>query len=58
VSETANAHSLSIDPDDDLEALIASRRRDKEEKAAGFCSQCGSPVHQADKFCPRCGAIL
>lgn len=58
VSETANAHSPSMDPDDDLEALIASRRRDKGEKAAGFCSQCGSPVHQADKFCPRCGAKL
>lgn len=60
VSTSASAVSGQppMDPDDDLEALIASRRRDKGEKSAGFCSQCGSPVHQSDKFCPRCGEKL
>lgn len=53
-----NASQPSLHPDDDLEALIASRRRQKGEKAAGFCTQCGSPVHQSDKFCPRCGEKL
>jgi hypothetical protein len=42
--------------DDDLEALIAARRRERTEKAAGFCSQCGSPLQQSDHFCPKCGA--
>lgn len=42
-------------PDDDLEALIASRRRQKKEKAAGFCPQCGGPVQKSDRFCPKCG---
>jgi ribosomal protein S27AE len=45
-------------PDDELEALIASRRRERLEKAAGFCPQCGKPVQISDKFCPRCGASL
>ena len=42
--------------DDDLETLIATRRRERTEKAAGFCSQCGSPLQQSDYFCPKCGA--
>ena len=41
--------------DDDLEALLASRRRDRREKAAGFCSQCGGAVQKSDRFCPKCG---
>jgi len=45
-------------PDDELEALIAARRRDRIEKAAGFCPQCGKPVQQSDRFCPKCGAPL
>lgn len=44
--------------DDELESLIASRRRQREEKAAGFCPQCGGPVHRSDQFCPRCGGKL
>lgn len=44
--------------DDDLEALIASRRRERTGKAAGFCSQCGGPVQKSDRYCPKCGATL
>ena len=43
-------------PDDDLEILLANRRRVRQEKAAGFCSQCGGPVQKSDRFCPKCGA--
>jgi hypothetical protein len=43
-------------PDDALEAMLADRRRVRQEKAAGFCSQCGGPVQKSDQFCPRCGA--
>lgn len=43
-------------PDDDLEVLIASRRRSRPEKAGGFCPQCGGPLQKSDMFCPKCGA--
>jgi rubrerythrin len=43
-------------PDDALEAMLADRRRVRQEKAAGFCSQCGGPVQKSDQFCPKCGA--
>lgn len=45
-------------PGDEIEALIAQRRRTLGEEAAGFCPQCGSPVHKSDKYCPRCGNLL
>jgi hypothetical protein len=41
--------------DDEIEALIANRRRDRGEKAVGFCPKCGGPLHTSDRFCPRCG---
>lgn len=44
--------------DEDLEALIAARRRGRKTKAAGFCPKCGKPVMAADKFCPSCGKAL
>jgi hypothetical protein len=43
-------------PDDDLEVLIASRRRSRSEKTGGFCPQCGGPLQKSDVFCPKCGA--
>ena len=44
-----------IHPDDALEAQIAERRRNRKGKSSGFCHQCGSPLQQSDRFCPRCG---
>jgi hypothetical protein len=44
--------------DPDISALIAARRRLKEEKSSGFCPQCGKPVTSNDKFCARCGTTL
>lgn len=44
--------------EDDLEALLAARRRERHEKAAGFCPQCGQPIRKTDRFCPKCGATL
>jgi rubrerythrin len=49
---------VGIAPDDDLEAVLANRRRERAEKAAGFCPQCGYAVRKSDKFCPKCGASL
>lgn len=47
--------SMTPRPDDDLEAVIASRRRERREKAAGFCPGCGLPLQKSDRFCPKCG---
>ncbi len=44
------------EPDDQLEALLANRRRERREKAAGFCHRCGGPLQKSDRFCPKCGA--
>ena len=53
---------LPIDPDDELEALIANRRRTQKEtdqpKTGGFCPQCGNCVQETDRFCPKCGKPL
>lgn len=45
-------------PDDDIEVLLATRRRERGEKAGGFCPQCGSPLQMSDRFCPHCGEAL
>ena len=44
--------------DDDLEVLLANRRRARSEKSAGFCPKCGGPVQKSDRFCPKCGTTL
>ena len=45
-------------PDDDLEAMISSRRKGRRDKSAGFCPRCGKPVMVTDRFCPSCGKSL
>ncbi len=45
-------------PPDKLDDLIAARRRQREEKSAGFCPRCGRPVQKSDRFCSRCGTTL
>ena len=44
--------------DDDIESMIASRRKQHKSKSAGFCPKCGKPVLVTDKFCPSCGKAL
>lgn len=44
--------------EDDLEVLLANRRRQRQEKAAGFCPQCGGPLQLSDHFCPKCGCAV
>ena len=46
------------DADDDLEFMIANRRRNRNDKAAGFCPKCGGTVQKSDQFCPKCGTTL
>lgn len=50
--------SVAVGPDDEMEQLLASRRRQRGEKAAGFCPRCGGAVQKSDRFCPKCGASL
>lgn len=57
-STTMKPAAQVVRQDDDLEALIANRRRDRKEKSAGFCPQCGDPVQKSDRFCPKCGKKL
>ena len=57
-SSTSLVSPANPAPDDDLEALIAVRRRARNEKAGGFCPQCGGPVQKSDRFCPKCGSPL
>jgi hypothetical protein len=45
-------------PDDDLEIMIAKRKRDRQEKSTGFCTKCGDPVQKSDRYCPKCGARI
>jgi hypothetical protein len=44
--------------DDDLEVMIAARRRGQKGKSSGFCPKCGKPVMVSDRFCPSCGKSL
>jgi NADH pyrophosphatase NudC (nudix superfamily) len=44
--------------DDDLESMIAARRKTRREKSSGFCPKCGKPVMVSDRFCPSCGKSL
>lgn len=44
--------------DDELESLIALRRRSRKGRSGGFCPQCGNALQLSDKFCPKCGASL
>ena len=52
---SSNAAELS---DEELEAMIAARRKQHKSKSAGFCPSCGKPVLVADHFCPSCGKSL
>jgi hypothetical protein len=54
-SRRADGNRHPANGDDDLEHLIAGRRRERQGKSAGFCSRCGSPLQSSDHFCPKCG---
>ncbi len=48
----------AVQGDDEIEALIAARRKAHKEKSAGFCPRCGKPVLASDRFCASCGAPI
>jgi hypothetical protein len=44
--------------DDEIESMLATRRKTRKTQSAGFCPRCGKPVLTADLFCPNCGKAL
>lgn len=54
---SANRAAPELD-DEDLESMIASRRKTHKEKSAGFCPKCGKPIMVSDRFCPSCGKAI
>lgn len=44
--------------DEEIEAMLAARRKQHKSKPAGFCPKCGKPVLVNDNFCPSCGKSL
>lgn len=45
-----------IKEDDEIEEMIAARRRLRDEKSAGFCPHCGKVIRKSDVYCPACGS--
>ncbi|MCE7859802.1 MAG: zinc-ribbon domain-containing protein [Chloroflexi bacterium CFX2] len=55
----ADSSSVGVEVnDEDIEAMIAARRKQHKSKSAGFCPSCGKPVLATDNFCPSCGKSL
>jgi hypothetical protein len=44
--------------DDEIESMLAARRKDRKTKSAGFCPRCGKSILITDQFCPHCGKAL
>jgi hypothetical protein len=57
-ADTGAKAPILAESDDDLESMIAARRREHKSKSAGFCPKCGKSVLVTDKFCPSCGKSL
>ncbi len=56
-ADAAKAQAVQVS-DDDIESLLAARRKEHKTKSAGFCPRCGKPVMVSDHFCPSCGKAL
>ncbi len=44
--------------DDEIESMLAARRKERRSKSAGFCPRCGKPILVSDRFCPNCGKAI
>ncbi len=44
--------------DDEIESMLAARRKARKTKSAGFCPRCGKSVLTTDLFCTNCGKAL
>jgi len=57
-ADASTSRAVTELDDEDLESLIAARRKTRKEKSAGFCPKCGKPVQVSDRFCPSCGKAI
>lgn len=57
-SEEALRRSPPKSEVDEIETLIASRRRELGEKKQSFCPHCGHAVTDSDQYCVHCGEKL
>lgn len=57
-ADSSLARTVAVLDDEELEAMIASRRKIRKEKSAGFCPKCGKPILVSDRFCPSCGKAI
>jgi rubrerythrin len=44
--------------DDEIESMLAARRKERKGRSAGFCPKCGKAVLVTDQFCASCGKAL
>ncbi len=44
--------------DDQIESMLAARRKARKTRSAGFCPRCGKSILVTDQFCPNCGKAL
>jgi hypothetical protein len=44
--------------DDEIESMLATRRKGRKGRSAGFCPKCGKVVLVTDQFCASCGKAL
>jgi hypothetical protein len=54
----AAGEKVNAGESDDLEALIAARRRARDNKKVNFCHKCGTAIQQDDTFCSSCGTKI
>jgi NADH pyrophosphatase NudC (nudix superfamily) len=57
-ADSSAEKAVAVLDDDDLESMIAARRKLRKEKSAGFCPKCGKPIQVSDRFCPSCGKAI
>jgi rubrerythrin len=57
-ADSSEKKAVATLDDDDLESMIASRRKAHKDKSAGFCPKCGKPILVSDRFCPSCGKAI
>ena len=55
---SATAAPVAELDEEDLESMIAARRKTRNGKSAGFCPKCGKPIMVSDRFCPSCGKAI